>query len=121
VDFACEPRPADVAEARAELLLAEGDRRAAGKRECAEGAGPLLFERRARETLRRLGGAEMSAYERSERTAGDAAGVHPNPARGSSPYVHPATSPIWIWVVARMSPERLWGRVPVPTTRGVWQ
>ena len=53
------PWPAAVAEARAELLLAEGDRRAAADalRRAAEGfaaAGQLPNERRARETLQRL-------------------------------------------------------------------
>lgn len=56
------PWPAAVAEARAELLLAEGDRRAAGQalRRAAEGyaaAGQLLNERLAREALERLPGA----------------------------------------------------------------
>ena len=53
------PWPAAVAEARAELLLAEGDQRAAADalRRAAEGyaaAGQLLNERRAREALERL-------------------------------------------------------------------
>jgi tetratricopeptide (TPR) repeat protein len=53
------PWPAAVAEARAELLLAEGDRRAAGDalRRAVEGfaaAGQVLNERRAREALERL-------------------------------------------------------------------
>jgi hypothetical protein len=60
------PWPAAVAEARAELLLAEGDRRAAAHalRRAAEGyaaAGQLLNERRARVTLERLGQAKISA------------------------------------------------------------
>ena len=60
------PWPAAVAEARAELLLAEGDRRAAADalRRAAEGyaaAGQLLNERRARETLEGLGQAKLSA------------------------------------------------------------
>ena len=60
------PWPAAVAEARAELLLAEGDQRAAAEalRRAAEGyaaAGQLLNERRAREALERLGRAEISA------------------------------------------------------------
>jgi hypothetical protein len=55
-----------VAEARAELLLAEGDQRAAADalRRAAEGyaaAGQLLNERRARETLEGLGQAKLSA------------------------------------------------------------
>ena len=53
------PWPAAVAEARAELLLAEGDRRAGAEalRRAAEGfaaAGQALNERRAREALQRL-------------------------------------------------------------------
>jgi tetratricopeptide (TPR) repeat protein len=60
------PWPAAVAEARAELLLAEGDQRAAADalRRAAEGyaaAGQLLNERRAREALERLRRAEISA------------------------------------------------------------
>jgi ATP/maltotriose-dependent transcriptional regulator MalT len=60
------PWPAAVAEARAELVLAQGDRRAAADalRRAAEGyaaAGKLLNERRARETLGRLRRAEISA------------------------------------------------------------
>jgi len=60
------PWPATVAEARAELLLAEGDRRAAGEalRRAVEGyaaAGQLLNERRARAALERLSSAEISA------------------------------------------------------------
>jgi len=60
------PWPAAVAQARAELLLAEGDRRAAAEalRRAAEGyaaAGQLLNERQAREALERLGRAEISA------------------------------------------------------------
>ena len=60
------PWPAALAEARAELLLAEGDRRAAADalRRAAEGyaaAGQLLNERLAREALERLGSAEISA------------------------------------------------------------
>jgi len=60
------PWPAAVAEARAALLLAEGDARAAAEalRRAAEGysaAGQLLYERRARESLERLGKAEVSA------------------------------------------------------------
>jgi hypothetical protein len=59
------PWPAAVREARAELLLAEGDRRAAGEalRHAAEGyaaAGQLLNERRAREALERLRSAAIS-------------------------------------------------------------
>jgi tetratricopeptide (TPR) repeat protein len=58
--------PAAVAEARAELLLAEGDRRGAGDalRRAAEGyaaVGQLLYERRARAALERLAGAQVSA------------------------------------------------------------
>jgi tetratricopeptide (TPR) repeat protein len=58
--------PAAVAEARAQLLLAEGDRRAAGDalRRAAEGyaaAGQILNERRARAALERLGSAQVSA------------------------------------------------------------
>jgi DNA-binding SARP family transcriptional activator len=60
------PWPAAVAEARAELLLAEGDQRAAADamRRAAEGyaaAGQLLNERRAREALEQLRRAEISA------------------------------------------------------------
>ncbi len=60
------PWPAAVAEARAALLLAEGDERAAAAalRRAAEGyaaAGQLLRERRAREGLERLQGAEIGA------------------------------------------------------------
>jgi DNA-binding SARP family transcriptional activator len=60
------PWPAAVAQARAELLLAEGDQRAAADalRRAAEGyaaAGQLLNERRARETLERLRRAKISA------------------------------------------------------------
>ena len=60
------PWPAAVAEARAELLLAEGGRRAAADalRRAAEGyaaAGQLLNERRARETLERLRQATIGA------------------------------------------------------------
>jgi DNA-binding SARP family transcriptional activator len=59
------PWPAAVREARAELLLAEGDRRAAGEalRHAAEGyaaAGQLLNERRARQALERLRSAAIS-------------------------------------------------------------
>ena len=59
------PWASAVAEARAELLLAEGDRRAAADalRRAAEGyaaAGQLLNERRAREALERLGRAKIS-------------------------------------------------------------
>jgi DNA-binding SARP family transcriptional activator len=59
------PWPSAVAEARAELLLAEGDQRAAADalRRAAEGyaaAGQLLNERRAREALERLRRAEIS-------------------------------------------------------------
>jgi DNA-binding SARP family transcriptional activator/predicted negative regulator of RcsB-dependent stress response len=59
------PWPAAVAEARAELLLAEGDRRAAREalRRAAEGyaaAGQLLNERRARAALERLRIAETA-------------------------------------------------------------
>jgi hypothetical protein len=54
-----------VAEARAELVLAEGDQRAAAGalRRAAEGyaaAGQLLNERRAREALERLGTTRTS-------------------------------------------------------------
>jgi hypothetical protein len=57
------PWPAAVAEARAELLLAEGDRPAAEEalRRAAEGyaaAGQLLHERLAREALGRLARSE---------------------------------------------------------------
>jgi DNA-binding SARP family transcriptional activator/tetratricopeptide (TPR) repeat protein len=60
------PWPAAVAEARAELLLAEGDGRAAADalRRAAEGfaaSGQLLNERRARATLQRLARAEATA------------------------------------------------------------
>jgi DNA-binding SARP family transcriptional activator len=60
------PWPAAVAEVRAELLLAEGDRRAGGEalRRAAEGyaaAGQLLNERRARAALERLHSAQISA------------------------------------------------------------
>ena len=60
------PWRAAVAQARAELLLAEGDPRAAADalRRAAEGyaaAGQLLHERRAREALERLLGEEISA------------------------------------------------------------
>jgi tetratricopeptide (TPR) repeat protein len=60
------PWPAAVAEARAELLLAEGDERAAADalRRAAEGyatAGQLLNERRAREALEQLRRAQISA------------------------------------------------------------
>ena len=60
------PWPAAVAEARAELLLADGDRRGVGEalRRAVEGyaaAGQLLNERRAREALERLRTAETSA------------------------------------------------------------
>jgi len=59
------PWAAAVAEARAELLLAEGDPRAAGEalRRAAEGyaaAGQLLNERRARAALERVPSAEIS-------------------------------------------------------------
>lgn len=59
------PWPAAVAEARAELLLAEGDQRAAADamRSAAEGyaaAGQLFNERRARAALERLRRAEIS-------------------------------------------------------------
>jgi DNA-binding SARP family transcriptional activator/Tfp pilus assembly protein PilF len=59
------PWQAAVAEARAELLLAEGDRRAAADalRRAAEGfaaAGQLLYERRAREAMQRLARAEAT-------------------------------------------------------------
>jgi DNA-binding SARP family transcriptional activator len=58
------PWPAAVAEARAELLLAEGDSGAAGLalRRAVEGyaaAGQLLNERRARAALERLGDAQV--------------------------------------------------------------
>jgi tetratricopeptide (TPR) repeat protein len=54
------PWPAAVAEARAALLLAEGDRRSAANalRRAAEGYaanGQLLYERRTREAMERLG------------------------------------------------------------------
>jgi DNA-binding SARP family transcriptional activator len=60
------PWPAAIAEARAQLLLAEGDQPSAADavRRAAEGyaaAGQLLNERRARETLERLQTAEISA------------------------------------------------------------
>ncbi len=60
------PWPAAVAEARARLLLAEGDQPAAAYalRRAAEGyaaAGQVLNERRARETLERLHAASISA------------------------------------------------------------
>jgi DNA-binding SARP family transcriptional activator/tetratricopeptide (TPR) repeat protein len=60
------PWPAAVAQARAELLLAEGDQRAAADtlRRAAEGyaaAGQLLNEQRAREALERLGTTKISA------------------------------------------------------------
>ena len=60
------PWPAAVAEARAELLLAEGDQSAAATalRRAAEGyavAGQLLNERRAREALERLHRAQISS------------------------------------------------------------
>jgi DNA-binding SARP family transcriptional activator len=60
------PWPAAVAQARTELLLAEGDRRAAAQalRRAAEGfaaAGQLLNERHAREALQRLDRAEARA------------------------------------------------------------
>jgi tetratricopeptide (TPR) repeat protein len=60
------PWPAAVAEARAELLLADGDRRAVGEalRRAVEGyaaAGQLLNERRARAALERLRTAETPA------------------------------------------------------------
>jgi hypothetical protein len=60
------PWPAAVAEARAELLLAEGQPRPAADalRRAAEGyaaAGQLLNERRAREALERIHRAEISA------------------------------------------------------------
>ncbi len=58
------PWPAAIAESRAEVLLAEGDRRAAADalRRAAEGfaaAGQLLNERRAREALQRLARAKQ--------------------------------------------------------------
>ena len=58
------PWPAAVAQARAELLLAEGNHHAAGDalRSAAEGyapAGQLLNERRAREALERIDGATV--------------------------------------------------------------
>jgi DNA-binding SARP family transcriptional activator/tetratricopeptide (TPR) repeat protein len=58
--------PAAMAEARAELLLAGGDRQGAGDalRRAAEGyaaVGQLLNERRARTALERLAGAQVSA------------------------------------------------------------
>ena len=60
------PWPAAVAEVQAGLLVAEGDQPAAAYalRRAAEGyaaAGQLLNERRARETLERLGRAKISA------------------------------------------------------------
>ena len=60
------PWPAAVAEARAELLLAEGDERAGADsmRRAAEGyaaAGQLLNERRARAALERFRAGEMNA------------------------------------------------------------
>ena len=60
------PWPAAVAQARAELLLADGDRHAAtdALRRAAEGyaaAGQLLNERRAREALERIDGATVRA------------------------------------------------------------
>jgi predicted negative regulator of RcsB-dependent stress response len=60
------PWPAAVAEARAELLLAEGDDYAAAGalRRAAEGyaaAGQLLNERRAREALKRIDAATVRA------------------------------------------------------------
>ena len=60
------PWPAAVAQARAQLLLAEGDQQAAGDalRRAVEGyaaAGQLLNERRAREELQRLRSEEISA------------------------------------------------------------
>jgi tetratricopeptide (TPR) repeat protein len=60
------PWPAAVAQARAELLLAEGAPRAAADalRRAAEGyaaAGQLLNERRAREALERIDGAAVRA------------------------------------------------------------
>jgi ATP/maltotriose-dependent transcriptional regulator MalT len=60
------PWPAAVAQARAELLLAQGDPRAAADnlRRAAEGyaaAGQLLNERRAREALERLRSEEIRA------------------------------------------------------------
>jgi ATP/maltotriose-dependent transcriptional regulator MalT len=63
------PWLAAVAEVRAELLLADGDRRTAGEalRRAAEGyaaAGQVLNERRARAALERLRTAEASASRR---------------------------------------------------------
>jgi hypothetical protein len=60
------PWPAAVAEARAELLVAEGDGRAGSDamRRAAEGyagAGQLVNERRARDALERLAGAVTTA------------------------------------------------------------
>ena len=60
------PWPAAVAEARAELLLADGDRGGAAQalRRAAEGfaaAGQLLNERRAREALERLAPEQATA------------------------------------------------------------
>ena len=60
------PWPAAMAEARAELLLAGGDQRAAAGalRRAAEGyaaAGQLLNERRVRAALERFGHAKISA------------------------------------------------------------
>lgn len=60
------PWRAALAEARAELLLAEGDRRAAGDAlrravECYAAAGQALNERRAREALERLAATEIDA------------------------------------------------------------
>ena len=62
-----DPWPAAVAQARAELLLAEGDQHAAADalRRAAEGyaaAGQLLNERSAREALERIDGATVRAY-----------------------------------------------------------
>jgi hypothetical protein len=59
------PWPAAVAQARAQLLLAEGDQRGAADalRRAAEGyaaAGQLLNERRAREELERLRSEQIS-------------------------------------------------------------
>jgi hypothetical protein len=59
------PWPAALAEARAELLLAAGDQHAAedALRRAAEGyaaAGQLLYERRARASLGRLGPANVT-------------------------------------------------------------
>ena len=112
------PWPAALAEARAELLLAEGDQRAAADalRRAAEGyaaAGQLLNERLAREALERLGRAEISASGRFRE--GPPATL---PAcRHASHCVVPATPPIRIWAAAPMFRGRLRTRVFTNTTR----